>query len=738
MAEETNNTAEIKRLTETLNKYFTTLNKTGAGTKEQKAYMQMVRDTITQLRKQKEATGISEAQLKKLNEQILDAEESLDKFNKVLEEVDKAEKERERRRKDLADKRIKLEKDVMSATFKFGDATTKNADNLSYFASAFKEVPVLGPGFGLLAGSLDYTIEQYKSLSASGADFGKSMIGMRMAAQSAQMPLEDYIRLIKQNNEVLAGLFGTTNRGARELGRLSDTVRKNAGPQLAELGFGFDEINQFTTTYLSRQRAAGAQDYKNDLMATAAVTGYAKQLKTLSDLTGLHVENLDKEVQARKTDSVFQSYLASLAPDQRTSAEGLISSLSLIDKRLGEFGKEVIATGVPISDFNQQFGGVNGELLQILREFRESGAVDAPGTLSRLSKAADGLATKFGPAQLAGGISETQDIIFALRNRAGDAQKVLADMNKAMDPATKQMIQLQDSTKRLKSAFEGVQTSFLQSLGPAVAGLLNGQANLPGMLEKLNKFMQENPKITAAAYLAAMGTFAVAQYARDVSVVTAGVVAANKITAAGDLIKTVGGSLAGIAKYVGMLGVATTVGSDAYSAVTATNKKDQNKSSNKLFGGVAATLATLALLGTGPLGWGVAALAAMAGSELGGNYLPDMFKDGGGPVKAGQSYIVGERRPELFTPSTSGTISPMIMKKTADGVETQPTGSDSNQVAQINGLVNTLNNTMGAMNETLRKSEKHLNTLIEVGLMQVDKATELKNSVAQLDYAIVK
>ena len=61
------------------------------------------------------------------------------------------------------------------------------------------------------------------------------------------------------------------------------------------------------------------------------------------------------------------------------------------------------------------------------------------------------------------------------------------------------------------------------------------------MLEKLNKFMQENPKITAAAYLAAMGTFAVAQYARDVSVVTAGVVAANKITAAGDLIKTVGG-----------------------------------------------------------------------------------------------------------------------------------------------------------------------------------------------------
>ena len=735
MADETE---QIKKLTETLNKYFTTLNKTGAGTKEQKAYMQMVRDTITALRKQKDATGISEAQLKKLNEQILDAEESLDKFNKVLEEVDKAEKERERRRKDLADKRIKLEKDVMSATFKFGDATTKNADNLSYFASAFKEVPVLGPGFGLLAGSLDYTIEQYKSLSAMGADFGKSMIGMRLASQSAQIPLEDYIRLIKQNNEVLAGLFGTTGRGARELGRLSETIRRNAGPAMAELGFGFDEINQFTTTYLSRQRAIGSQEYKDSLMATKAVTDYAKQLKILADLTGAEVEELDKGIQARKNDSVLQSYLRTLSSEQRTAMEGAIEGLAAMDKQGGEFFKEVLATGGPISDAAQEFFGRNSELLQLAREFRDSGAKDAPGFLSKVSIAANELAQKFSPAQLAGGLSNTQDVVQSFANRAGEAQKAVADMNKAMDPATLQMIKLQDSTKRLKSAFEGIQTSFLQSLGPTVAGLLNGQANLPGMLEKLKNFIQENPKITAAAYLAAMGTFAVAQYARDVSVVTAGVVAANRITAAGDLIKTVGGSLAGIAKYVGMLGVATTVGLDAYEATTATNKKDQNKSSNRLFGGIAATLATLALLGTGPVGWGVAALAAMAGSELGGNYLPDMFRDGGGPVKAGQSYIVGERRPELFTPSTSGTISPMIMKKTADGVETQPTGSDSNQVAQINGLVNTLNNTMGAMNETLRKSEKHLNTLIEVGLMQVDKATELKNSVAQLDYAIVK
>ena len=34
------------------------------------------------------------------------------------------------------------------------------------------------------------------------------------------------------------------------------------------------------------------------------------------------------------------------------------------------------------------------------------------------------------------------------------------------------------------------------------------------------------------------------------------------------------------------------------------------------------------------------------------------FKADGGPVKAGSSYIVGERGPELFSPGVSGMITP--------------------------------------------------------------------------------
>ena len=62
-----------------------------------------------------------------------------------------------------------------------------------------------------------------------------------------------------------------------------------------------------------------------------------------------------------------------------------------------------------------------------------------------------------------------------------------------------------------------------------------------------------------------------------------------------------------------------------------------------------------------------------AGISLGGNFsqswgdrmiasvAPKLsFRANGGPVSAGQAYIVGERRPELFVPRTSGTIIPSV------------------------------------------------------------------------------
>ena len=48
----------------------------------------------------------------------------------------------------------------------------------------------------------------------------------------------------------------------------------------------------------------------------------------------------------------------------------------------------------------------------------------------------------------------------------------------------------------------------------------------------------------------------------------------------------------------------------------------------------------------------------IGGGSVTGGLLGAIFKADGGPVKAGGSYIVGERGPELFTPRSSGMITP--------------------------------------------------------------------------------
>jgi len=48
------------------------------------------------------------------------------------------------------------------------------------------------------------------------------------------------------------------------------------------------------------------------------------------------------------------------------------------------------------------------------------------------------------------------------------------------------------------------------------------------------------------------------------------------------------------------------------------------------------------------------------GSGAAAKFIDVDYRERGGPVKAGQPYVVGERRPELFVPKTDGTILPSV------------------------------------------------------------------------------
>lgn len=81
---------------------------------------------------------------------------------------------------------------------------------------------------------------------------------------------------------------------------------------------------------------------------------------------------------------------------------------------------------------------------------------------------------------------------------------------------------------------------------------------------------------------------------------------------------------------------------------------------NPVLGGVLGSLLRLFGGGPGPIPGASGVQGAFQGVDV---PLPaNLFRAAGGPVAAGQAYIVGEKRPELFIPRTAGTIIPRVPK----------------------------------------------------------------------------
>ena len=87
--------------------------------------------------------------------------------------------------------------------------------------------------------------------------------------------------------------------------------------------------------------------------------------------------------------------------------------------------------------------------------------------------------------------------------------------------------------------------------------------------------------------------------------------------------------------------------------------------------------------------------------NVGGSFIPGLgllgglFKANGGPVKGGGSYVVGERGPEMFTPSVSGMVTPnhalggstnIVVNVDASGTEVEGDDESSNQLGKLVGL----------------------------------------------------
>ena len=655
----------------------------------------------------------------------------IDKEEKVLDErIEQEEK--------LYEKASKVTK-VFGGLF---SAAEQGTGTISSFTDAFK-VNEFGAVIAGLGNRLDTNIETFRQLSQVGANFGQSIVALRQSAAQAALPLDDFAKLVGENSEGLAALFGSSTQGAQQIGRLASAVRTQGIDALAPLGFTVDELNETLLLNLERQRRTGAFANMSSQEQIDSAIRFATELDRLAKLTGQQRDELRKQIEQQQANERFQAFLLGKNDETRTRLEGFTAAIGNMSPMLAEGFQDLIANaGVPVTDAAMALVQNAPELRGVVNDLI-SGTSNAEMALVRTRDASLRSSLRFQKATQTGTVDflNLQSGFIKLANTTLDVNSVFAEQGKSATGLTGGLTTFEDATKKLSSQFQQIETGLLQGFGPALGGLANATQSLMGGLGGLTQAIAGIPALTGTAIAGVLAGKFLFDKAERIAIVAAGVRIGNK--GLGGLMKSIKGGLkGGIAgkglKGAGMLGgrllpglgAAVGIGS---SASMLFSKDEETKAKGK--GGLAGAAGGAALgaaigsiipvIGTAIGGLIGAGLGSMGGQfvggklakrdkpeprEFGGLMIPEIIepepRQFGGPMEADKAtakpYLVGEKGPEIVAPKVaSSVVANQDLQKTFDTEQLEN---------QMSSMISELN----AANKTLTNMVNSVNTLVAV------------------------
>ena len=650
-----------------------------------------------------------------------------DEDKKRLKTVsDATEKEIDQRKKNLQlQERIQRSTDRLRNSFMgLGDASVTGAEKISYYTSAFKDFPIFGRAIDELGKSVEFNLDTFKSLSSVGADFGGTFIALRLQARDALLPLNEFVDLIGQNSEGIARLFGSVNNGTRSVADLTREIRSQLLPQFAGLGITTSNMNEFLGTFFELQRIQGRRDFLSTEDSISSLESYTRNLDAVAKLTGIQRENLDKLVRQQRSDSVFQSYLQGLDKTRANELQTFIAGLQGLNPALGDAVKNILATGFPLGEFESMLVGTTDGLFDNILALRE-GSIDVSTFAQALAGSANTFNTKFGPAVLRtqSTIGEVGNSLLSFKGKFDSLDEITKQQLTGAQGLGRELILTQESFRQFKTAIEGFSTSALQTFGagfPVLLTAINQSTKISA--QALIEFQKAFPEI--AAGIAVFG--AAAQYiypeAKQIMIIAAGTQLGNAklITNFTKFATVLGRGLMPLATIAaGIIAVGLALKNLGILSDPTASSEDKTKAGTKLAAQVGGALigrqiGMAAGAFGGPLGM---ALGAIAGNYVGG-MLGEVFSEKrqyGGPLMSGQTALVGERGPELFQPNTAGRIEPMLVTKSATGVNVSPTAqTGSEMTATMSKYMAETTNAYKAVADASSKMERHLNTLVGI------------------------
>ena len=388
--------------------------------------------------------------------------------------------------------------------------------------SGFDGISIMGMKLSDLGKAADFNVGIFKQLSQSGAGFGKSVINMRRAATEANMPILDFVNLVKDNTEQFAGLFGTVQDGMPAIAAFNRELRTRTQNELAEFGLNLEDTTEFLNTQLEIQRATGQAEKIGSMDMVSITTQYAKNLTKLSKMTGVSVKELDKQNKANALDGTFQATLAGMDKEQADRIRNQVAMLDKTNPGMAKLVREMTAFGVPVSDSTKGLAVMSPQLIEAARNFTAGGG-SVEDFVSAQRKAGNELSTAQAKALAQAGMLGKSGIGETMNTLASAAGATTVEVEKQMaaeGDATKKIVAFGDDIDTLKVQAERLSTEVFGKI-------LNSQAldDILGNLSSTIKGEQTVGSMLMKAFdgsLGAIKTVAVSAYKKGKEFVTAG------------------------------------------------------------------------------------------------------------------------------------------------------------------------------------------------------------------------
>jgi len=240
-------------------------------------------------------------------------------------------------------------------------ASKKVVDSLSFLSDRLKSSIKTVIGFAgvlggiamgaaaLLIGAIESIGDSFMSLYDTGINLAAEFEGaegglgeLANAAAEARLTVGEFAAFIKEEAQLAVAI------GAREMGRLSNTVRTALYP-LGNLGMTAGELNEHMADHLEMQRITGVLDSMSRAEQARSTQNYLVQLTKLSQITGKAREQIEEQMAGAMKNTELTAFLMTLGEKEKkqafASAQRITGILSAINPEAARNFNEALGKG---------------------------------------------------------------------------------------------------------------------------------------------------------------------------------------------------------------------------------------------------------------------------------------------------------------------------------------------------------------------------------------------------------